>query len=99
MDRDPEHTVQKALGNNPNVKAALQALDADDLGIRGANNGLLPQLTFTASYAGAGQGGIYTASGASLLGGGGALVVPGGLTNALGQMFGLNTPLIEEAST
>jgi outer membrane protein TolC len=92
LDLDPERKVQKSLANNPNVKAALQALDIDDLGIQGANNGLLPQLTFTASYAGAGQGGIYTSSGASLLGGGGLLVIPGGLGDALSQMFGLNNP-------
>jgi len=92
LDLDPEHEVQKALGNNPNVKAAVQALDIDDLGIQSANVGLLPQLTFTASYAGAGQGGIYTASGSTLLGSGGALVVPGGLSDALSQMFGLNNP-------
>jgi len=93
LDLDPEREVRKALANNPNVKAALQALDTDDLGIQGANNGLLPQLTFTASYAGAGQGGIYTSSGASLLGGGGGLlIVPGGLSDALAQMFGLNNP-------
>jgi outer membrane protein TolC len=92
MDLDPEREVQKALGSNPNVKAALQALDIDDLGIRSANVGLLPQLTFTASYSNAGQGGIYTSSGSSLLGGGAAVVVPGGLSDALSQMFSLNNP-------
>jgi outer membrane protein TolC len=92
MDLDTEKEVQKALDNNPNVKAAIQALDIDDLGIQSANNLLLPQLTFTASYAGAGQGGIYTSSGSTLLGGGAFLVIPGGLTDALSQMFGLNNP-------
>jgi len=53
MDLDPEHEVQKAVANNPNVKAAMQALDIDDLGIQSAHNGLLPSLSFTASYAGA----------------------------------------------
>jgi outer membrane protein TolC len=74
------------------VRAAIQALDIDDLGIQSAHNGLLPQLTFTASYAGAGQGGIYTSSGSTLLGGGPPVIVPGGLGDALGQMFGLNNP-------
>jgi outer membrane protein len=92
MDLDPEQEVQKALANNPSVKAAIQALDVDDLGIQSAHNGLLPNLTFTASYAGAGQGGIYTSSGAALLGGGPPIVVPGGLGDALSQMFGLNNP-------
>jgi outer membrane protein len=92
MDLDPEHEVQKAIANNPNVKAAIQSLDVDDLGIQGANVGLLPQLTFTASYSNAGQGGIYSSSGSSLLGGGAAIIVPGGLGDALSQMFGLNNP-------
>jgi outer membrane protein TolC len=92
MDLDPEREVQKALSNNPTVRAAIQALDIDDLGIQSAHNGLLPQLTFTASYAGAGQGGIYTSSGSTLLGGGPPVIVPGGLGDALGQMFGLNNP-------
>jgi len=89
---DPEKEVQKALDINPTVKAAVQALDIDDLGIQSANNLLLPQLTFTATYSGAGQGGVYTSSGSTLLGGGTAIVVPGGLTDALSQMFALNNP-------
>ena len=92
MDLDPEKEVQKALDNNPSVKAAAQALDLDDLGIQSANNLLLPQLSFTASYAGAGQGGVYTSSGSTLLGGGTSIVIPGGITDALSQMFGLNNP-------
>ena len=83
LDLDPEHEVRKALANNPSVKAATQALDIDNLGIQSANNSLKPNLSFTASYAGAGQGGIYTSSGAALLGGGPPLVVPGGLSDAL----------------
>jgi outer membrane protein TolC len=92
IDLDPEREVRKALDNNPNVKAAAQALDPDDLGIQSAHNSLLPVLSFTASYAGAGQGGIYSSSGSTLLGGGPPIVVPGGLTDALAQMWGLNNP-------
>jgi outer membrane protein TolC len=92
IDLDPEREVRKALDNNPNVKAAAQALDTDDLGIQSAHNSLLPVLSFTASYAGAGQGGIYSSSGSTLLGGGPPIVVPGGLTDALAQMWGLNNP-------
>jgi outer membrane protein TolC len=92
MDLDIDREVQKALDNNPNVKAAIQAMDIDDLGIQSADNQLLPQLSFTASYAGAGQGGTYLSSGSTLLGGGSSIVVPGGLTDALSQMFGLNNP-------
>jgi outer membrane protein TolC len=92
LDLDAERETQKALDINPNVKAAIQALDLDDLGIQSANNGLLPQLTFTASYSGAGQGGTYLASETSLLGTTSTLAIPGGLTDALSQMFALNNP-------
>jgi outer membrane protein TolC len=92
MDLDPEKTVQRALNNSPTVKAALQSLDIDDLGIQSANNGLLPQLNFTALYAGSGQGGLYNSNTSTLLGGTGAIVVPGGLSDALNQMFSLNHP-------
>jgi outer membrane protein TolC len=92
LELDPEKEVRKALDINPSVKAALQALDIDDLGIQSANNGLLPQLTFTASYSGAGQGGVYSSSGSTLLGSGSSIIVPGGLTDALSQMFALNNP-------
>jgi len=95
MDLDPERTVQKALNNNPTVKAAMQALDTDDLGIQSANNGLLPQLNFTVLYAGSGQGGIYNSSTSTLLGGESAVVIPGGLGDALNQMFSLNHPTYE----
>jgi outer membrane protein TolC len=92
MELDPEKKIQKALDNNPSVKAAMQALDTDDLSIHSAHNSLLPALSLTVSYANAGQGGIYTSSGSSLLGAGSGLVVPGGLGDALSQMFGLNNP-------
>jgi outer membrane protein TolC len=95
MELDPEAEVLKAVANNPNVKAAAQALDVDDLGIQSANNVLRPQLSFTASYSNSGQGGIYTSSGSSLLGSGPAVVVPGGLSDALSQMFGLSNPTYE----
>lgn len=91
MALDPEQEVQKALATNPSVKAAQQSLDLDDLGIQSANNGLLPQLTFTASYSGSGQGGTYL-SNQSTLAGGSSEIIPGGLTDALSQMFGLNNP-------
>jgi outer membrane protein TolC len=92
LELSAEKEVEQALANNPNVKAALQALDFDDLGIQSADNGLLPQLSLTASYAGAGQGGIYSSSSATLLGGGNTVVIPGGLSDALSQMLGLNNP-------
>ena len=92
MDLDPESKVQKALENSPTVKANMQALETDDLSIYSANNSLKPQLNVTVSYAGSGQGGIYNSSTSTLLGSTTPLLVPGGLSDALGQMFGLDRP-------
>jgi outer membrane protein TolC len=93
LDLEPESRVQKALNNSPSIKAATQALDIDDLGIQSADNGLRPQLNLTLSYAGSGQGGIYNSTTSTLVGGGTSpLVIPGGLGDALYQMFGLNHP-------
>ena len=91
MDLDSEKAVLRALDNNPNVKAALQALDIDDLGIQGYNDALRPQLTFTGTYTSAGQGGIYNASQSTLFGAT-SEVIPGGLGDALSQMFGFGYP-------
>jgi len=90
---DPEQEVQKALATNPSINAAMQQLDFDDLGIQSARNGLLPQLAFTASYSNSGQGGIYIPSQSQLIGGVAAEPIPGGIGDALSQMFGLNNPV------
>src|SRR5262249_30978608 len=47
MDR--EATVDKAMNIRPDLKAAVQNLDVDDLSIRSARNGLLPNLALTGS--------------------------------------------------
>ena len=89
---DAEEEVRKALANNPSVLSALQQMDLDELGIQSARNGLLPQLTFTAAYSGNGQGGTYIPSQTTLTGGFAAEPIPGGLGDALAQMWGLNNP-------
>ncbi len=89
---DPELEVQKALNINPSVKLALEKLGYDELGIQSAKNGLLPSLALSARYATAGQGGIYIPSQSTLLGAGTAEPIPGGLGDALSQMFGFGYP-------
>ena len=89
---DPEPEVQKALDINPTVKLALEKLGYDELGIQSARNGLLPSLSFQASYTNRGQGGIFIPSQSSLLGAAPAEPIPGGLTDALSQMFALSNP-------
>ncbi len=90
MDREEE--VNKALANNPSVKMANQRLDFDDLSIQSAKNGLLPNLSFNAQYTSNGRGGIYYPSSSIIAAGGAAEPVPGGLVDALGQMFGFGYP-------
>jgi len=94
MPLDREDTVQKALVNSPALKANTQRLDVDDLQIRGAKNALLPNLTVNVGYTSNGLGGIFDPNKASLIGSGGSLlpVIPGGIADALGQMFGFNYP-------
>ena len=93
---DTAQSVQKALAANPNVLSAMQQLDLDELGIQSAQNLLLPQLSFTATYTTKGQGGVFYPSSTTLFGssGGGGVIepIPGGVSDALGQMFGFGYP-------
>jgi outer membrane protein TolC len=56
----------------------------DDLGIQSAKNGLLPNLALTGTYTASGRGGAYM--------NGLREVIPGGLNDALGQMFAFGYP-------
>jgi outer membrane protein TolC len=76
----------------PAIQQALQKLDSDDLGIQSAKNGLLPNLALSVFYQSNGTGGNFDPSRSTLLGGGSAVVIPGGLADALGQMFGFGYP-------
>ncbi len=97
---DSEQEVTKALDTNPIVKSAVQRLDVDDLGIQSARNGLLPNLMLNAQYTTNGRGGIYYPSSSSLLGGGAAIEpIAGGITDALGQMFGFGYPTYQAGLT
>jgi outer membrane protein TolC len=89
---DREQSVSKALLMHPAIRQVIEKLDSDDLGIQSAKNGLLPNLSLSAFYQSNGTGGIYDASHSTLLGGGSALVIPGGIGDALNQMFGFGYP-------
>jgi outer membrane protein TolC len=89
---DNEQSVQLAMQNRPDLKQAVQTLDVDDLGIESARNELLPNLALTGNYTVNGRGGVYqqntnvfdqTGNAASVL-----TTVPGGISDALSQMFG-----------
>ena len=97
---DKEQEVAKALSVSPAVQSANQRLDVDDLGIQTARNGLLPNLMFNVQYTTNGRGGIYYPSSSSIVGSGNSIVsVPGGLTDALGQMFGFGYPTYQAGLT
>jgi outer membrane protein len=89
---DREQAVSKALMMHPAVRQVIEKLDSDDLGIQSARNGLLPNLSFTAFYQSNGTGGVYDPSRSTLLGGGPAIIIPGGIGDALSQMFGFGYP-------
>ncbi len=99
---DREQEVQKALTMSPALKAANQRLDVDDLQIASNKNALLPNLVFNAGYTSNGLGGIFDPNKSSLLGGGGAgllPLIPGGISDALGQMFGFSYPTYQAGLT
>jgi outer membrane protein TolC len=90
---DREQAVTKALANHPAMRQALQKLDSDDLGIHSAKNGLLPNLSFSMYYQSNGTGGMFDPSRSTIVGSGGpTAVIPGGIADALGQMFGFGYP-------
>ncbi|MBA0085324.1 MAG: TolC family protein, partial [Acidobacteria bacterium Pan2503] len=89
---DAEREVSKAVMNHPAILQALEKLDSDDLGIQSAKNGLLPNLSLSMYYQANGTGGVYDSAHSTLLGGGPASIIPGGIGDALGQMFGFGYP-------
>jgi outer membrane protein TolC len=93
---DAEAAVQKALLNRPDLKAANQALDVDDLQIRSARNSLLPDLQLLGMYSAQGRGGNFFQR-QDVFGGGSQIVsvTPGGLGDAFNQMFGFGFPIYQ----
>jgi outer membrane protein len=88
---DREQKIQLALMNHPTIRQALEKMELDDLGIQWAKNGLLPNLSLSLSYQSSGTGGVYYPE-SSLFGGTAGAPIPGGIADALGQMFGLGYP-------
>jgi outer membrane protein len=92
---DPEQVVQKALSLRPDLRAAVQALDIDDMSVQQAKNAMLPSVSLTASYQTQGVGGIFYQRGTNALTGAPEVIapVPGGFADALSQMFGFGFPI------
>ncbi len=90
---DKEELVQKAFQNRQDLKSTRQALEVDDLSIRQANDNLRPNLSLTGQYGSSGTGGPQYVLQNVFTGGSGAVtVLPGGVTDALAQMFGFGLP-------
>ncbi len=84
---DREALVSKAISTRPDLAAARVGLEVDDMNIRSASDLLRPNLSLTGSYTANGRGGtefIKTGLGSSAV----TTIIPGGLSNALGEVFG-----------
>lgn len=82
---DREAAVAKASTTRPDLRAAQQNIDIDDLSIAQSRNALLPNLALIGNYTANGRGGVLLvrAGGINPL-----VTIPGGLPDALDQMFG-----------
>ncbi len=95
---DAEQLVDTALELRPEMEQRRQALEIDDFSIKQATNRLRPDLSINGLYSSTGRGGNFFDR--SLTGDGGAVqVVPGGLGDALGQLFGFSIPTYQVGLT
>jgi outer membrane protein TolC len=79
---DKTEAVRKAMAARPDRLALEAALDSDDIGIRRANEALRPSVSLVGQYQTQGVGGTYLATG-----------IPGGLGDAVSQMFHFSFPV------
>jgi outer membrane protein len=91
---DKEKLVTQALLYRQDLNSTRQALGVDDLQIRQANDQLRPNLSLTGQYGSSGTGGPQYILQNAFSGGSPQVVsvIPGGVTDALGQLFGLGLP-------
>jgi outer membrane protein TolC len=78
---DTEQAIARAMANRPDLKSAVQNLDVDELAIASARNGLLPNLSLSLNYSAQGIGGNFLPTDS-----------PGGLPDAISQMFSFGYP-------
>lgn len=93
---DREKLVEQALNLRQDLRSVRQTVAADDLNVKLVNDGLRPNLSFNAQYGASGQGGpfysrqnVFQNDGTSSVV---TSVIPGGITDALSQMFGFGFP-------
>jgi len=81
---DREAMVQMALQRRPNLRNTQESLFQDDLNYKSARNALRPDLSLGLSYSSSGVGGNEYKNG--------VLVMPGGLGDALNQLWAFDYP-------
>jgi outer membrane protein TolC len=82
LERD--ELVRKALSGRPDLQAAIENIQTDELNIKGTTDSLRPDLSLTAGYNSAGRGGNFLVENAPM--------IPGGLGDALNQTFRFEFP-------
>jgi outer membrane protein TolC len=90
---DKEQLVESAIEKRRDVAALRQALLVDDLQLAQANDQMRPSLSLGAQYVSSGVGGNVYELGNVFAGGAQAVtIIPGGVTDALRQVFGFGLP-------
>jgi len=93
---DKEALVEMAFQKRPDLKAAQQNIDIDDLNFRSAKNSLLPDLSLGGQYTSTGRGGPFQVRQDIFAGDGTQSsvisTIPGGLGDAVSRLFGFNFP-------
>ena len=87
---DAEETVEVALFKRPEVEQRRRSLQIDDYQIKQATNRMRPDLSLNGTYSVQGRGGPFRSR--TFTGVGGGAVIPGGLGDALTQLFGIDFP-------
>lgn len=83
---DREQMVALAYEKRPDLRTVRTNLEVNDLQIDSSVNALKPLLTLQGSYSTQGRGGNTRVSGSNPV-----IIIPGGLSDALGQFFNYNT--------
>ncbi|HYZ83081.1 MAG TPA: TolC family protein, partial [Bryobacteraceae bacterium] len=100
---DREEWVRLALQKRPDLKASDLVLSVDDMLFRQSKNALLPDVSINAAYTSAGRGGQFIQR-SQVFGSDDAVgqivrTIPGGLGDALTQLFGFGFPTYSFALT
>jgi outer membrane protein TolC len=85
-----EESIKIALENRPEIRQALLDMQNKDVDVQYTRNQRLPAFDVTASYNQNGTGGTQIVRTSNQIGAAASTVIPGGLSNAFGQLFSYN---------